>query len=131
MKYQPGTIILKKGFCLIHKFQTLSVDMAEDMTPPSKAYHNHVMPNSNTNHVNFMPQYGYSDPNSQLQTPINSQDLLQPHIPNIDPSIPSVSIVQDDEKPLILQPQTNISQPGPSNLSTQAPNVMSSRFSLR
>ncbi|EGT34183.1 CBN-JPH-1 protein [Caenorhabditis brenneri] len=118
-----------------HSFeQTLSVDMADDMTPPSKAYHNHV--SSNTNHVNFMPQYGYADPNSQLQTPINSQDLLQQQSHNIpihDPTmIPSVSVVQEEEKPLILQqPQTsNTSQPGPSNLNTQAPNVMSSRFSL-
>uniref|UniRef100_A0A1I7V515 Junctophilin n=1 Tax=Caenorhabditis tropicalis TaxID=1561998 RepID=A0A1I7V515_9PELO len=111
-----------------HSFeQTLSVDMAEDMTPPSRSYQNHV---SNTNHVNFMPQYGYSDPNSQIQTPIISQDLLQPHIPINDPTLPSVSVVQEEEKPLIVQPQTNISQPGPSNLNTQAPNVMSSRFSL-
>lgn len=118
-----------------HSFeQTLSVDMADDMTPPSRNYANHVGTSSNTNHVNFMPQYGYSpDPNSQLQTPINSQDLLQPHnIPtNIDPSIPSVSVMPEEpEKPLILQPQTNLSQPGPSNLNTQPPNVMSSRFSL-
>lgn len=115
-----------------HSFeQTLSVDMADDMTPPSRNYANHVGTSSNTNHVNFMPQYGYSDPNSQLQTPINSQDLLQPHnIPtSIDPSIPSVSVVPEEpEKPLVFQPQT--SQPGPSNLNTQAPNVMSSRFSL-
>lgn len=115
-----------------HSFeQTLSVDMADDMTPPSRNYANHVGTSSNTNHVNFMPQYGYSDPNSQLQTPINSQDLLQPHnIPtSIDPSIPSVSVVPEEpEKPLVFQPTT--SQPGPSNLNTQAPNVMSSRFSL-
>ncbi|CAP28117.1 Protein CBR-JPH-1 [Caenorhabditis briggsae] len=117
-----------------HSFeQTLSVDMGDDMTPPSRnPYANHVGP-SNQNHVNFLPQYGYnSDPNSQLQTPMNSQDLLQqPHnIPINDPSIPSVSVVQEEEKPLILQPQTNLSQPGPSNLNAQAPNVMSSRFSL-
>ncbi|KAF1768595.1 hypothetical protein GCK72_000407 [Caenorhabditis remanei] len=117
-----------------HSFeQTLSVDMADDMTPPSRNYTNHVSSssNANTNHVNFMPQYGYQqDP--QLQTPIISQDLLpQQHIPNIDPSIPSVSVQQEEEKPLILQPQSQLNQPGPSNLNTQAPpNVMSSRFSL-
>lgn len=107
-----------------HSFeQTLSVDMAEDMTPPSRSYQNHVGGPSSSNHVNFMPQYGYQgDPNAQ--TPIMDLHTLQP----IDPSIPSVSV--EEEKPLILQQPTQTSQPGPSNLTTQIPNVMSSRFSL-
>ncbi|CAI2312865.1 unnamed protein product [Caenorhabditis sp. 36 PRJEB53466] len=120
-----------------HSFeQTLSVDMADDMTPPSKhsaSYHNHA---PNTNHVGFHNPYGYPEPSSsQLQTPIDSHDLSHSsnRIPNAnDHLIPSVSVVQEEEKPLVLQQQSHLqtSQPGPSNLNAQPPNVMSSRFSL-
>uniref|UniRef100_A0A8R1I8W9 Junctophilin n=1 Tax=Caenorhabditis japonica TaxID=281687 RepID=A0A8R1I8W9_CAEJA len=119
-----------------HSFeQTLSVDMVDDMTPPSKlstAYQNHV---GQGNHVGFMPQYGYADAmNSPLQTPIGPNDLHKTNLmQHVDPTIPSVSIVPDEEPPLMVQQahlQSSVSVPGPSNLSTQAPSVMSSRFSL-
>lgn len=70
------------------------MDMADDLTPPSRhpnAYNNHVQhaqhiqhaPTTNPNHVGFVPQYGYSDPNSQMHTPMDSHDLPHPNlIPN-------------------------------------------------
>ncbi|CAI5440407.1 unnamed protein product [Caenorhabditis angaria] len=114
-----------------HSFeQNLSVDMGDEMASTSKQQANHV----GGNHVNFQPHV-YTD-----QTPVEGHDFLppQPHlIANNVQEMPSIAVQhhEDEEKPLIIPPSTSqlgAAAAGTSgtNLKTQAPNTMSSRFSL-